>query len=1023
MEMRSRFAVARPLILCIGVGCLCLSVSPLAGVERSKEFVDGLRAPERGFYDVALDYLEAMRTSPLADKAFRETIDYEVGLTLLEGSRLLPIAEREKELDKARRFLRQFLLEHPQHPLETSANRHLAHVLIERGEIKKELAGQSDRTAMERKSLVEETRSLFDEARKSLLAVDAQLNRMQKAFGKLDPSDVAGNAERNRVRSEIILTRFALAKMLYEIARTYEPGSKEFKETLSEAASMFGECYWKYERWMGSYAFRLEEARCCTELGDYAKALSILDELCTSRSYDEEAHRRVRTAATALALQTYLLPQQKKHREAWNAYERWESNIEQPGEADKDAAAVKYFAAQAALELARAIDQRDASQAKQRAEYVRRAKALLSLVANTPGEYALKARLTLADPLLTVGEIRVETPKDFGNARERARLAWDKLQQGNLSAEQERPLQAEARECFRFALNHAPDDVKIEDLNVIRFCLAYLDWVAEDYYDAAVLGEFLAKRYPKGPEAQRGAEIALKAYARLGAEASPGDDRKFEADRMTAMANYITERWPGSPVADEAWMMLVRAAMARRDSAKALQCLSRVAVESPRRGDAELMTGQALWSAYLEALRLPEQRQPTKAEMTNLISEAGKALQSGVARLRKPVDEGASASYSLVAASLALAQICLQMGDGAKAVAWLDDPKIGAHTLAKAGDKTIDRGSFRVETFKTALRAYVATQQNEKARKTMDALEKAAGSAHAAKVYSSLGWQLEQSMKRLRAEGRDAEAAKVARGFEFFLARIADRPATQSDYITLYWVAETFMNLGDSLSPGDERPSPEATKDYEKAAAAFGKIVETCRSDPRFAPQPESLTAVGLRLARCLRRLGKFKEAMDALVEILKVRENLLGAQREAAYTYQAWGEEKPGYFMLAIRGGRKVVRKDGSPAHLVWGWGGIALRVQYLEAHQDLFDEARCNLALCRLKYAQSMAGQERIDELRQAEQDILVVQRLRPEMGGKKWYDRYDALLRTIQKLLGVKEDQQGLKAAEQKLSPASK
>ena len=34
---------------------------------------------------------------------------------------------------------------------------------------------------------------------------------------------------------------------------------------------------------------------------------------------------------------------------------------------------------------------------------------------------------------------------------------------------------------------------------------------------------------------------------------------------------------------------------------------------------------------------------------------------------------------------------------------------------------------------------------------------------------------------------------------------------------------------------------------------------------------------------------------------------------------------------------------------------------------------------------------------------------------MGGEKWYERYDALLRKIQRLLSVKESEQGLKAAE--------
>ena len=74
--------------------------------------VDGLRDPKREFYDVALDYLEAMRTSPMADKAFQEVIDYEVGVTLLQASKLVPPAEREQQLDKARGYFQKFLADH-----------------------------------------------------------------------------------------------------------------------------------------------------------------------------------------------------------------------------------------------------------------------------------------------------------------------------------------------------------------------------------------------------------------------------------------------------------------------------------------------------------------------------------------------------------------------------------------------------------------------------------------------------------------------------------------------------------------------------------------------------------------------------------------------------------------------------------------------------------------------------------------------------------------------------------------------
>ena len=1021
--MRSWQGVARLLVGCLSLGCLFLPASPLFGAERCKDFLDGLREPERGFYDVALEYLEAMRGSPLADKAFLATIDYEIGVTLLDESRTLPLVERESELEKARVCFQKFLTDQPRHPLVTSANRHLANLLVERGRLNEERARQSGKTSEEREQLLEQARGLFQDAQKAFAVVDVQLNKTNRAFGKVDPSDTAAIQRRNQVRSEIIVTRLALAKMLYEIAFTYQPDSNRRKVALEEAAAKYDEYYGKYEQWLGGCAFRIEEARCYKELGDYAKATSILDELTTLRSGEDEGFRRVRTAATELALQTLLAPQVKKYKDAWAWYEKWESTVEQPDESDNEAMAVRYLGGEAALELARSLDKNDASRAKLRGEYLKRAKDLLSLAASSPGEYRKKARLLFTDPLLTAAQAPVEIPKGFGDACERAKLAGDQLQEGNLTPEQTDRLQAEARECFRFALAHAPGDVKIDDLNVIRYSLAYLDWAAEDYYDAAVLGEFLARRYPDHARAQQGAEIAMKAFRKLSLDNSARDERKFEAGRATAMADFITKRWPKSPVADEAWMMQIHIAMAKKDSAKALECLARIATDSPRRGDAELITGQTLWNAYVETMRLPEDRQPTRAEMTKMISTARKLLEDGIGRLRKPVDAGGEVSYPLAMGTLALAKVCLQLGEGPKAVEWLDDPKIGAHTLAKTANKTFDQGNFRVEALMAALRAYVATQRLDKAKETMNALEKAGGTVNVTRIYITLGRQLEESLKRLRVEGNDKEAAKAVRGFEFFLARIAARPAAESSFSALYWVAETFMNLGDSLASGDGKPPPEAMNYYQQAAEVYEKTIVTCNADPKFAPQPGATTAIQIRLARCLRRLGEFEKAMDVLTEILKTRETLLEAQREAAYTYRAWGEEKPGYFMLAIRGGHKIERKDGSVSYLVWGWGGIARKVQEIKKYSDIFNEARYNLALCHLRYAESQSGQEQVKQLRQAEGDILVIQRIRPEMGGEKWYGQYDALLRKIQRRLGVKEDKQGLKAAEKELSPAAK
>ena len=165
---------------------------------------------------------------------------------------------------------------------------------------------------------------------------------------------------------------------------------------------------------------------------------------------------------------------------------------------------------------------------------------------------------------------------------------------------------------------------------------------------------------------------------------------------------------------------------------------------------------------------------------------------------------------------------------------------------------------------------------------------------------------------------------------------------------------------------------------------------------------PGATTSIKIRLAKCLRRQGKNKEAMDLLEEILKKKSMMIDAQIEAAYTYQAWGQEKPGYYLYAIKGGKKNKRTG---KYVVWGWGKIARLVASHKQHRDVFHEARYNLAVSRLKLALSQTGKEKKGTLEQAQTDIEIVQRLYPEMGGDEWRGKYDGLLKQIQRLRGEK------------------
>ncbi len=684
---------------------------------------------------------------------------------------------------------------------------------------------------------------------------------------------------------------------------------------------------------------------------------------------------------------------------------------------------IDYLGGETALELARALSENDPQQAKLRGEYRKRARELLSFSARQPGEYQLKARLKLTDPLLESGEIKIDPPKNFKDAVDRANLAWGQMWQSDLKPQQSERMRAEALVCLRYALAHPPVDIKIDELNTIRYRLACLDWIVGDYYDAVVLGEFLARHYTERPEGLQGAKIAWAAYTGLLQDRTPGTDRPFELNRIAEIARFAAQHWPNDSLADDARLTLLKIAVADDDPQKAAELLGSISDASPRRSEAELLVGQTLWRAYVRAAKLPKQKQPTTAKMAEMLSSAKQMLTDGVKRLRKDVEAGHEVSYPLAAGTLLLAQICLEEDQGEKAIEWLDDPVIGAHTLVKAGNPAVDRGNFRVDALKTALWAYVATERLDQATQAMDALEKAAPGENLTQTYMLLGRQLETAVKRLQAEGKPAEADRVARGFEVFLTRIANRPANEITFNSLYWVAETFVELGNRLSPEGTKLSSEAERYYQQAALVYGRIVDLCRADKEFAPREGMAEAIEIRLARCLRRLGKYKDALDMLVEVLAEHDNLLDAQREAAYTYQDWGQEQPGYYGLAIRGGRKAKLKNGDVVYLVWGWAGIAQKVQDDDKHQDAYNEARYNLALCRLSYAISLSGQKQTEQLRRAERDILLLQRLRPEMGGEKWYDKYDSLLKKIQERLGVKEDQRGLEAAEKKMSGAAK
>ncbi|MCE5301981.1 MAG: hypothetical protein LLF97_02595 [Planctomycetaceae bacterium] len=596
-------------------------------------------------------------------------------------------------------------------------------------------------------------------------------------------------------------------------------------------------------------------------------------------------------------------------------------------------------------------------------------------------------------------------PKDYADACLRGKAAWDRLQDSDVKPEQVQAFRREALNYFSFALAHPSREAKIDDLNTLRSYVAYLDWATGRPYDAVVLGEFVARRYPAHGEAQQGALVALTAYAQLYQEAKTAAARARIDDRMAALAEFLADRWPNTPGTDQAWMLLIRAAIDQRQWDRLPSLVERIADGSPRRGEADLLAGQALWSSYLSDR---SNRSEKAAKLAERLPQAKKLLEGGLDRLRKAAEsDPQKVSYASAAAALSLAQICLEQNRPQEAVRWLDDKTIGPHTLVEANHPVVGRGNFRLEALKAALRAYVASQQPDKAQAAMQSLEKLGG-VDLTRVYLELGRQIEEAQKSLREKNDPAAAAKLSQGFAAMLARIAERPVAELGWNHALWTAGALMQSAIDADQDDGPPSREAADRYRKAAAMYAAVLKAFADDPKRVAQPAVISGVQLRLARCLRRLGQYAKAIDLLVAVLKSQGNLLEAQQEAARTYQAWGATQPDRYRSAIRGQFETRRDDGSVDYLIWGWGGIARRTQSNLSRPEIFHEARYHLALCRYQQAMAASGRSRTELLNQARRDIEIVRRLYPEMGGSTWRGRYDALLQKIEKQLGSKSQE---------------
>ena len=192
----------------------------------------------------------------------------------------------------------------------------------------------------------------------------------------------------------------------------------------------------------------------------------------------------------------------------------------------------------------------------------------------------------------------------------------------------------------------------MKTMTAVRYYLAYLHYAAGELDEAATLGEALAQASSDSPAARQAARIGLAAREAL-LRGATDQSRPTAVERLQALAEKIIERWGNRAEADDARGILLDLALGEGRLEKAEQYLQEISAASPRRSEAELNLGQALWqraqyllrSSTLDLLRSSTLEHDHTAEAEKIIARAAGLLSDGIAQCRKAIDSAQSQGF------------------------------------------------------------------------------------------------------------------------------------------------------------------------------------------------------------------------------------------------------------------------------------------------------------------------------------------------------------------------------------------
>ncbi len=986
----------------------------LSAEEPYEDFLRALR--DSRYFDVAIDYLDDMQDSELASAEFRRRVPLLKVAILLDEAATIRDSERvTQQLDMTEQILDEFIASNPDSDLLAEAQEQRANISMGRANRLLDRAASDRITVQQRTEYQQKARDYLNEAGQTFESIRLRLRDELDNY-EIDPQDPNANARLERLRNDYIKIRMKSPRVKEQIADSFGPDDPQYKQLLQSAATEYLELFDKYRTRLSGIDGCLGAARCFQKVGDSNKALGYLLEVF-DLPLGQIQNLKKREAAL-IAIEAWAAIDPYPDQEAFSRLQPLIYSMPPEFARTSDGIRLRMEFAMVCNRLAKNIRAQGASGPEQRRQMSlleREANSIMRSLSRLAGPHRDQARELLkawGNVVADDGSADAELgpPETINEARQRGadlqlavaeldtalREKQDELEDASgtdresLLVEEVAQLRVrvneratEALRYFELALSMAGDAAAADDLSNLRYLQAASYFQMDRFFETAIIGEFLAERFPDNSGTRPAVGLVCKSYWQLYLQAkqqtgsgAAASDTGFELGQLKKYCQLVFDKWPGSEQAETAGILMTLISLDQNDPVAADQYLNKIPAESPTRAAVVLEVGNKMWRQYVL-----EQRKGT-ANPANR-DQAQKLLENGVNYLKLDTLTPYQAR-----SALSLTELYLDSGQNDAALHQLEQAPVAPLDLVKIKHPAASDPQFRRDTFKTAVRTYLAKLRNaeqplvwvEKSRGVLEALKQDIGQQPDGKkqltgIYLTLSRELKQQFDSLET---NEERIAVADGLESFLKALADN----TDDSQLMLLTGTMLNdIGTSLNQNSL--TPQAGRFFELAAKVYETLGQSGDPDPRIQ------LAISRGRANALRGSGQYAEAAKLFGDILQNPDNrrYLDLQVDAALTLAQWGLEKndPAALVGAVQGGEK---RAGS--NTIMGWIQLA-KVARREKNTALFAECVYYIAQCKFRYGkirqQPKLQESAISEIEKFRENV-------PEMGGPRWKARLEQL-----------------------------